>query len=487
MKSLFSLSRCKLLWMANAAVVGMAVYHNLIYQFDWIVTAFAGVVLVYSLGVWFVGQANSEDTLMDQLIDVAHSVSAGEFHKRIVHIGREDKLGDVAWALNDALDQLEAFFREVSASFENVSQGRYYRRPISAGLHGQFSEVMKTLSETLEIIVENQRHSSKGKMLGRLNHLNAEHLLSDLRQTGSDLSGVNEYMGDVQTIAQRTAERADESSQQVGGVLRNLEGLTEIIHSTTETIEGLGGRTEEITKVIKVISDIAEQTNLLALNAAIEAARAGEQGRGFAVVADEVRSLAEHTQKATKEITPVIKAFAEEAEKMMTRSEEMRRMADESSQVIVSFEAELAEFASSSHESARQLSWARDRSFATLVKLDHVIFKQNAYQMLGSVKPVEEKQRVGVGYKNCRLGQWYYTGDGNAEYGDMASYPLLAEPHRYLHQRAEDVMAYLDGEWEENVAVIENIVLAFKDMEASSVELMSIMGDLVDEKRASES
>ena len=100
-------------------------------------------------------------------------------------------------------------------------------------------------------------------------------------------------------------------------MLITRQGMDEIVEVTVKTgqlIGSLSDRAEEIGKIIQVINDIADQTNLLALNAAIEAARAGEQGRGFAVVADEVRKLAERTMKATGEIGNTIKAIQEGAQ-----------------------------------------------------------------------------------------------------------------------------------------------------------------------------
>jgi methyl-accepting chemotaxis protein len=91
-----------------------------------------------------------------------------------------------------------------------------------------------------------------------------------------------------------------------------MMNIEETMASTSETVEALGKRSAQITMIIGTITEIAEQTNLLALNAAIEAARAGEHGRGFAVVADEVRKLAEQSQKAAKGVTEIVHSIQEE-------------------------------------------------------------------------------------------------------------------------------------------------------------------------------
>lgn len=129
-------------------------------------------------------------------------------------------------------------------------------------------------------------------------------------------------------ISSQTAEDALKGQKQVQQAVTAINTVTEEITDSTQRVEALAGQIHDITKVLDVIRGIAEQTNLLALNAAIEAARAGEQGRGFAVVADEVRALAHRTQTSTGEIEAMIsrvRSGADDAVQAMGKSQNLVR------------------------------------------------------------------------------------------------------------------------------------------------------------------
>jgi methyl-accepting chemotaxis protein len=170
----------------------------------------------------------------------------------------------------------------------------------------------------------NQLHTTSSQIAS-----GAEDLAS---QTGTVATASEEMSATSTDIARSCTMAADASkhstdaasagSQVVQQTISGMSVIAERVRKTSQTIEALGARSEQIGDIVGTIEDIADQTNLLALNAAIEAARAGEQGRGFAVVADEVRALAERTTKATREIGEMIKAIQKETKAAVMAMEE---------------------------------------------------------------------------------------------------------------------------------------------------------------------
>lgn len=241
---------------------------------------------------------------------------------------------------------------------------------------------------------------------------------------------------------QHAIEAADVSVKNRAAVMNiagSLEALSGDTLQTSRNVQGLTERAAQIGSIVQLIKEIADQTNLLALNAAIEAARAGEQGRGFAVVADEVRKLAERTAKATSEISVIVNAIQSETNTAKTQMEAWAEKSKTFSLDVGNVMENMKHLLDLSHTMEGTISAAALRSFVEVAKIDHILYKFEIYKVFMNIS--ERNADSFSSHTGCRLGKWYFEGEGKDCFARLDGYQAVANPHQSFHQNGKEAVA----------------------------------------------
>lgn len=336
-------------------------------------------------------------------------------------------------------------------------------------LKQRIAELERQLEGQEQILATNQWLKSSETQLNDLMEFENRQLKAGLGIVQSDLAGSVESAKLTLGCANNVHSYFSGLSTDIAKITGSLDDLAKLSTNADSSVKSMSSRATEISSILALIKGIAEQTNLLALNAAIEAARAGEQGRGFAVVADEVRGLADKTQSAISETNEVIQSMQQNVESVGNDSTCLIEYINQVQDEVRGFEQNLNRINSEVKGYFGDISATTDSVFMGLAKLDHLLWKVNTYLSITQGQPAFDF----VDHHNCRLGKWYEEGEGNEFFSSSAAYKDLERPHEIVHETTRAIFDLLQGERD-----YDALMRSLKVMEENSAQVFSKLDEI---------